>query len=126
MKAEEMPHRGNQECRKENEMSKMSVAVLMVAALVVVSVLAAAVVFRASIDQASAAPAPAANVAPLAPAVASLSAQPVAARSVFISEKKIQRFIDHIANDHRWNGEGKAWVRLLNKRHEHRCCGLPR
>src|SRR5512141_2296159 len=98
-------------------MSKMSLAVLMVAALVVVAVLAAAFFFRAS--------APAAQLAPKALAVAPQSAAPVAARSVFVSEQKLQRNINEAA-EHHWGVRGQALMQVLNQRHEHRCCGLPR
>ncbi len=106
-------------------MSKMS-ATLLVAALVIVLVLAAALFIRAATVQTSEAEVPApGQTLNLVSEQASPASKSVST-SHYISEKQLQRYIDHIANDHRWNDEGRMWLRIWNMRHEARCCGFPR
>ncbi len=101
-------------------MSKMSAAQL-VAALVLVSVLAAALFI-----QARAIPVPALREALSLVSQQSAPGSNVGSNSVYISEQQLQRYIDHIASEHRWGPEGLRWLQIWNGRHEARCCGFPR
>jgi hypothetical protein len=50
---------------------------------------------------------------------------PVAARSLYVSEQSLRRMLDDAYEHHRAT-RVQALLRILNGRYEHRCCGLPR
>lgn len=95
-------------------------------ALVLLAVVATAAYFKV-MGPAPLPPMPAENaIAPnAAPAAVAVSAHPVAARSLYISEQTLRSRLDD-AYEHHDAASLQALLRILNGRYEHRCCGLPR
>src|SRR5512143_2739603 len=117
---------------KETKMLKMrriQTTELLGAALILMAVLAAAIYIRTT--QVAPPSAPVSNAAvqnnaaakPVAPAVqlAAVSAP----HSTYVSEQTLRAAISEAA-DHHWDAGAQLLLRILNKRYEHRCCGLPR
>lgn len=105
-------------------MLKIRTAILIGVALVLASVLATAAYFRTTVP-ASPAPVPAAL-----PVVESVdlplgAAHPTAARSLYLSEQTLRARLD-LAYERGPESEVQRLLGILNKRYEHRCCGLPR
>ncbi len=111
-------------------MSRNAKIALSVAALLVVAGVGIGLFVRSSMQAA----APAAVLTE--PAVvnaemyepAARAAAPAAApgaRSTFVSEEELKQSIEEAA-DHGWDAQAAELLRIFNKRHEHRCCGLPR
>ncbi len=108
-------------------MSKNRLIALFAAALLIVAAVSAVGYVRSSMQ---AAEPPAANEPGLVQPdlqESSVLAIPstAAARSVFVSEAELQQRIEEAA-EHRWDARAQELLRIFNKRHEHRCCQLPR
>lgn len=92
-------------------------------ALILVTVLAtAAYLGKVSAPQP---PNPVPNVLTGKIAPVSISANPEAARSVYMSEQTLRRSLDDAYERHQ-AARVQTLLRILNGRYEYRCCGLPR
>ena len=92
-------------------------------ALILVAVLATAVYLEKM--PVLNAPIPAANVGAKDIAQAPVSANPAAARSLYMSEQTLRRMLDDAYERHQ-TARVQSLLHILNARYEHRCCGLPR
>jgi hypothetical protein len=111
------------------KMPRIQTIELFGAALILTAVLAAAIYVRTT--QLPPPSAPVSNAAvqnnaaanPVAPAVQLAAAS--APHSTYVSEKTLRAAINEAA-DHHWDAGAQILLRILNKRYEDRCCGLPR
>lgn len=102
----------------------LSTIVLISVAVILVAALAMAAYLKITPS------APSVSLPPANPAIENLvpapvSANPVAARSVYVSEQTLRSRLDE-AYERGQDRLAQTLLRILNGRYEHRCCGLPR
>ena len=102
-------------------MFKIRTVILFVVVLTLVAVLAPVAYFKMTTSVSF----PIVNTVLDNVALASGSANPSAAHSVYMSEQSIRHILDQAYEQHRWGTREQALLRILNGRYENRN-GLPR
>ncbi len=109
-------------------MIKIRTASLFGVMLVLASVLVTAAYFRATTPAPNVFPLSIPNANPVAVENVDLplvAASPALSTSVYLDEQTLRTRIEQ-AFDHGKVTDARALLSVLNKRYEHRCCGLPR
>lgn len=109
--------------KAHHPISPASIALIGVAVILVVAL--GAVAYLRMAPPALPVPAPVANPVVVNPIQIPVTGNLVAPRSVYMSEQSLRRWLDDAYEKHQ-GARVQMLLDILNKRYEHRCCGLPR
>jgi hypothetical protein len=101
-----------------------TIALIGAAVILLIFIALGAAIYHMAAPPALSVPVPAANPVVENPIQVPVSVNPIAARSVYVSEQSLRRMLDDAYEKHQTT-RVQTLLHILNGRYERRCCGFP-